>query len=141
MNSCVRPASDRGSLTVELVILTPVLLLVVLVVVAFGRVAEADQQVVEAARAGAQVASVQPNGSAAQTDAEREAAVETADPSRTCAVRTVVTDVSHFVPSGYVTVTVACRVPLADLSLPGVPGSTTVQASSTAPIDPYRSVG
>ena len=55
--------------------------------------------------------------------------------------RRVLTDVSHFYPGGYVTVTVVCQVPLADLAVPGLPGSTTVRASSTAPIDPYRSVG
>ncbi len=132
---------EKGSLTVELVVLTPVLLLVVLVVVAFGRVAEARQQVVEAARAGAEVASVQTDGSGAEAKAQIDAAVGTSDHALTCAGRTVTTDVSHFYPGGYVTVTVACRVPLADLSVPGIPGSTTVHASSTAPIDPYRSVG
>ncbi len=132
---------DRGNLTVELVVLTPVLLLVVLIVVAFGRVGEARQQVMEAARAGAEVASVQANGAAARIEAVREATVGTAGRGRTCTARTVTTDTGHFVPGGYVTVTVVCRVSLADLSFPGVPGSTAVQASSTAPIDPYRSVG
>ena len=41
---------DRGSLTVELVILAPVVLLVVLATLVFGRVSEARQQVVEASR-------------------------------------------------------------------------------------------
>jgi len=132
---------EKGSLTVELVVLTPVLLLVVLVVVAFGRVAEARQQVVEAARAGAEVASVQPDGAAAEQEAELEATVGTSDHALTCAAETVTTDISHFRPRGHVTVTVTCRVPLADLSVTGLPGSTTVQATSTAPIDPYRSVG
>ncbi len=125
----------------ELVVLTPVLLLVVLIVVAFGRVGEARQQVVEAARAGAEVASVQPDGAAARTEAEREATVGTAGHTRTCSATTVTTDTDHFVPGGYVTVTVVCRVQLSDLSLPGVPGSTAVRASSTDPIDPYRAVG
>jgi len=132
---------EKGSLTVELVVLTPVLLLVVLVVVAFGRVAEARQQVVEAARAGAELASVQPDGAAAEQEAELDATVGTSDHALTCATETVTTDISHFRPRGHVTVTVTCRVPLADLSVTGLPGSTTVQATSTAPIDPYRSVG
>jgi len=137
-----RPGPDEhGSLTVELVVLTPVLLLVVLVMATFGRVAEARQQVVEAARAGAEVASVQPDASDAQIEAELDASVGAAGHIRTCGGRTVTTDVSHFQPGGYVRVTVACRVPLADLAVPGMPGSTTVQATSTAPIDPYRSVG
>ena len=137
-----RPGSDeKGSLTVELVVLTPVLLLVLLVVVAFGRVAEVRQQVVEAARAGAEAASVQPDAPGAQIQAEIDASVGTTGPIGTCGDRSVITDISHFHPGGYVRVTVACRVPLADLAVPGMPGATTVQASSKAPIDPYRSVG
>lgn len=132
---------DRGSLTVELVVLTPVLLVVALTMVAFGRVAEARQQVVEAARAGAEAASVLPTAVSALSGSDVEAAVATTDRGRTCAEHQVVTDVSHFYPGGYVTVTVICQVPLSDVALPGLPGSTIVRASSTAPIDPYRSVG
>ena len=58
----------------------------------------------------------------------------------TCVHAQIDTDVSHFYPGGYVTVTVACQVSLADLSAPGLPGDTTVRASATVPIDPYRSV-
>jgi len=140
MNRRARP-DEKGSLTVEMVVLTPVLLLIVLVVVACGRVAEARQQVVEGARAGAEMASVQPDGSGAQVVAEINATVGTSDHARTCSGRTVTTDISHFYPGGYVTVAVTCRVPLSDLAFPGLPGSTIVQATSTAPIDPYRAVG
>ena len=62
------------------------------------------------------------------------------DSTHTCAHVQVMTDVSHFFPGGFVTVTVVCQVDLSDLSVPGIPGSTIVRASSTAPIDPYRSV-
>ncbi len=134
------PKEEHGSLTVELVTLTPVLLMVVLVVVVLGRVAGARQQVVEAARAGAEVAAVEPDPASAQAASEVDAAISTSGHIRTCAVRQVLTDTSHFYPGGYVTVTVVCRVPLSDVAVPGLPGSTTVRASSTAPIDPYRSV-
>lgn len=43
---------ERGSLTVELVVLTPVLLIMALAMLGFGRVAETRQEVVGAARAG-----------------------------------------------------------------------------------------
>ena len=39
------------------------------------------------------------------------------------------------------TATVACVVNLADLSLPGVPGTRTVTATATSPIDTYRERG
>jgi Flp pilus assembly protein TadG len=134
-----RPVGDRGSLTVELVVLTPVLLVLALAVTAFGRVAEARQQVAEAARAGAEAAAVQSDPAGARAASAADATVGTAD-ARTCSERQVLTDTSRFVPGGFVTVTVVCRVPLADLSIPGMPGTTTVRATSTAPIDPYRSV-
>ncbi len=85
-----RPTGEeQGSLTVELVMLTPVLLMVVLVVVALGRVAEARQQVVEAARAGAEAAAVEPDPAGARAASEVDAAVGTSGHVRTCPVRQV----------------------------------------------------
>ena len=65
MRSC-RLRDDGGSLTVELVVLTPVLLIIALATLVFGRVSEARQQVVEAARAGAEAAAVLPTAGTAQ---------------------------------------------------------------------------
>ena len=132
---------DGGSLTVELVVLTPVLLVMALAVMTFGRVTEARQQVVEAARAGAEAAAVAPDPSSARAASDQDATVGIADHARSCSGHQVRTDTSHFYPGGYVTVTVVCEVPLADVAVPGMPGSTSVRATSTAPLDPYRSVG
>ena len=132
---------ERGSLTVELVVLTPVLLIMALAMLAFGRVAETRQQVIEAARAGAEAASIAPDVASAEAASGAAATGGGGGLSRTCTDPIVITDASQFHPGGYVTVTVLCRVPLADVAVPGMPGSTVVTASSTAPIDPYRSVG
>ena len=59
-----RGSSARGSLTVELVVLTPVIALFVLVALGFGRYSLAREQVVGGARAAADAAAVA--GSAAQ---------------------------------------------------------------------------
>jgi Flp pilus assembly protein TadG len=136
-----RRLDQQGSLTVELVVLTPVLFLLALMVVMFGRVSESKQRVVEAATAGADAAAVLPNPGSAGIGASVDAAVEVAGGDQSCVHARISTDVSHYYPGGFVTVTVQCQVGLSDLSLPGVPGSTTVQASAVAPIDPYRSVG
>jgi hypothetical protein len=40
-----------------------------------------------------------------------------------------------------VSVTVQCQVGLADISILGMHYSRVVEASATAPIDPYRSAG
>jgi Flp pilus assembly protein TadG len=44
---------ERGSLTVELVVVTPVLFVMALTVIVFGRISEAHQQVIEASTAAA----------------------------------------------------------------------------------------
>ena len=132
---------DRGSLTVELVVLTPVLMVVVLASLVFGRVVEARQQVVESARAGAEAAAVLPDVGSARWVGSIDSVVNLLDRSHTCAHATISVDTSHFVPGGYVTAHVSCLVLLSDVGFPGLPGSTTVSASATAPVDPYRSVG
>jgi len=136
-----RAASDAGSLTVELVVVTPVVLVVVLASLVFGRVVQARQQVVEAARAGAEAAAVLPTASTARWVGSINSMVDLVDRTHTCAHATVVVDTGHFVPGGFVTTRVTCLVLLSDLGFPGLPGSTTVSVSATAPIDPYRSVG
>jgi Flp pilus assembly protein TadG len=136
-----RCRDDRGSLTVELVVLTPVLLVVALVTLVFGRITEARQQVVEASRAGAEAAAILPTVGTAQWVGAINAVINLIGRTHTCAHVSIVTDTSRFVAGGVVTVHVTCTVLLADIAFPGVPGSTVVQASATAPLDPYRSVG
>jgi Flp pilus assembly protein TadG len=133
--------SDRGSITVELVVLTPVLLVVALASLVFGRVVEARQQVVEAARAGAEAAAVLPTVGTAQWVGSINAAANLIGRTHTCAHVSITVDTSHFTPGGNVTAHVSCLVLLSDVGFPGLPGSTTVSASATAPLDPYRSVG
>jgi Flp pilus assembly protein TadG len=125
---------------VELVVLAPVVFLVALVVLALGRVTESHQLVIEASRAGAEAAAVQPNTASAQAGAAESAVVGVFDRAHACAHPSVSTDTSHFYPGGFVRVTVTCQVDLFDLSAPGLPDSLTVESSATAPIDPYRSV-
>jgi Flp pilus assembly protein TadG len=134
------PVTDAGTIAVELVVLTPVLFVLALMTLVFGRVSEARQQVVEAARAGAQAAAVLPDAPSAQTGAAQLAVLDLFSRTHTCSGSGVTVDVSRFAPGGSVTVQVTCSVGLSDLSVPGVPGTTTIRASATAPIDPYRSV-
>jgi hypothetical protein len=137
----VRARDERGSLVVELVVLTPVLVVVLLASLVFGRVTESRQQVVEAARAGAEAAAVLPTVGTAQWVGSINAVIDLLGRSHTCAHASITIDTSHFVPGGYVTAHVSCVVLLSDIGFPGLPGSTTVTASSTAPLDPFRSVG
>lgn len=135
-----RSNRESGSLVVELVVLTPVVFIIAMCTLVFGRVSNARQLVTESARAGAQAASLMPNAESAQSAAVDNAQVGTDNQAHTCVRAQVATDVSHYYPGGYVRVTVTCSVTLSDLSVPGVPGSTNISESATAPVDPYRSV-
>jgi hypothetical protein len=59
-----------------------------------------------------------------------------------CAVVTVAVDTSGFAvrlgQPASVTVEVSCRVRLADLALPGVPGRRILTGRAVSPLDPYR---
>jgi Flp pilus assembly protein TadG len=131
---------EPGSMTVELVVLTPVLVLFALLGVAFGRYELAREAVIGAARAAAEAASVVASPSQAEPAASSAAAPGVEGLGHACTALTVETDVSDFVPGGSVRVTVSCQVSFSDLLVPGVPGSTVVRVVQTAPIDPYRSV-
>ncbi len=131
---------ERGSMTVELVVLVPVLILFMLFAVAFGRVERARQEVIAAARAGAEAASVMPSAGQAQVAAADAAVPSVFNQQFTCQPLNVQTDTSGFRPGGVVTVHVSCTVHLSDLLIPGFPGSGNIDESRSAPIDPYRVV-
>ena len=85
-------------MTVELVLLTPAVFLIALAVLAFGRVTESHQLVVEASRAGAEAAAVEPNAASAEAGAAESAVVGIFDRAHTCSQAWVNTDTSHFYP-------------------------------------------
>ena len=132
-------SSNSGSTTVELVVLVPLLMLFVVLMFAFGRYELVEDQVRQSVGSAAAAAAVA--GSASEG---RQAAVDAAqimlEATPSCADPRVVVDTTQFSAAGFVTVTVQCRVSFADLSFPGMSGSTIVEATQRAPIDPYRVV-
>jgi Flp pilus assembly protein TadG len=139
-----RPSVHRprltGSLTVELVVLTPVVMLFVLLAMSLGRYELAREQVVGAARAAAEAASVAPSAGDAQAAALAAATPVVANQVHSCTQLNVTAETGDFAPGGSVRVVVTCQIDVADLLVPGVPGHTAVSAEVSAPIDPYRSV-
>jgi Flp pilus assembly protein TadG len=123
-----------------LVIVAPVLLLVIVLMVALGRVDSAQGDVESAARAGVQAAVVQADAGAAQTQASDVATSTLAGAGLTCPSPQITTNTSNFVAGGSVSVTVTCVTSLADVSVPGVPGSKTLTATSVAYLDQFRAV-
>lgn len=125
---------ERGSMSVEMIVLVPVLLLIVMIAVAGGRLVSAEGMVQAAARDAARAASIERSAGEADAAARRSlAAADTANAQCSGGV-----DVGGFGRGGTVTATVSCRVELSDLGLVFLPGATTVTASSTAPVDTWR---
>lgn len=128
---------DDGQALVELVIVLPVLLLVALLMIFFGRIESAQGDVEAAARAGAEAAVIQSNAALAQSSATAAVTATLASDHIACPSPTVSTNVGNFTPGGSVSVLVTCVANFADVAAPGIPGAKTFRATSTAPIDPY----
>jgi Flp pilus assembly protein TadG len=132
--------SEDGSAIAELVIVAPILLIVVVLMVALGRVDSAQGDVESAARAGVQAAVVAPDASDAQTQASAAAQSSLSGAGLTCTAPQISVNTSNFVAGGWVSVSVTCVTSLADVSVPGAPGAKTLSATSSAHIDPYRAI-
>ncbi len=136
-----RTHDERGTSTVEVVILAPALGLLVLLAIAGGRLAIASQAVQSSAAEAARSASIARTHSAAQAAASSAARARLASQRVNCASVTVTVDTAEFAtPVGIpasVGATVTCRVDLSGL-LPGLPATVPVTASIRSPLDTYR---
>ena len=135
-----RPATDSGSLTVELVVLAPVVLALLLFTVGLGRITDGEGQLEGAARDAARAASLDSDPAAAATDARSAATADITATDLVCLELNVVVDTRAFTAGGVVVVHVSCTTDLSDLALSGLPGRKTLTATSTAPIESFRSV-
>jgi hypothetical protein len=131
---------QRGSMSIELVVLTPVVVMFVLLALGLGRFELAREQVIGAARAGAEAAAVAQSAGEAQSAASTAATPALASGSSSCQDVHVVTNTAAFKAGGRVQVEVTCEVDFSDLLVPGWPGHASVEAVVSAPIDPFRSV-
>ncbi|MHB8246066.1 MAG: TadE/TadG family type IV pilus assembly protein [Acidimicrobiales bacterium] len=135
----MRRRNDTGSAALELALLTPVLLVVLLFVVALGRIASARETLDGAVGAAARVATLASSPRAAVSAARAQAASSLASGGVSCAASKVTVDVADFTPGGVVSVRVSCRVTLSS-AVPGLPGSTTLTATGASVLDRYRSL-
>ncbi len=128
-------------MSIELALITPVLLVLMLVVVSLGRVASARGDVDAAARNAARAA-VNARSAAQAIDAGNDAArVALVEGGVTCRSLAVEIDTSAFRAGGVVRATVACTVELESLTGVALPGSRTVTSSFLAPVDQFRGIG
>jgi Flp pilus assembly protein TadG len=137
-----RGRCDRGSVTLELAILTPALLMLIGLVVVAGRIEVASAAVDQASAAAAREASLARTPSAARAAATRAATANLAAQNLHCTDVRVTVDTAGFaVPVGtpaQVTARVTCTLSTGDLSVPGMPGTRTITASSQSSLDTYR---
>ncbi|MGV9908818.1 TadE/TadG family type IV pilus assembly protein [Streptomyces tendae] len=129
-----RDGADRGLSTVEVVILAPVMILFILVLVAFGQLVDGRGALDGAARDAARAGSIQKDHGTAIAEAKRAAEANLAD---VCSGPVSVVQKSPgFEPDTLFTVEVSCEVRgLASIGL-NIP--TTLSATFSSPLDPYR---
>ncbi|MBT2439958.1 pilus assembly protein [Streptomyces sp. ISL-36] len=134
--------SDRGSYALETAVLAPVMIGLLLLMIAFGRVTDADGAVDFAARAAARAASLERDAGSAQAEAQAAATRSLQGEGITCRTSSVAVDTAGYSldlgVEANVTATISCTANLSDIGLPGLPGSKTLTASWTSPIDTYR---
>ena len=145
MRALRRGRREEGNAALELVILAPVILLLIGMVVAAGRIAIANGSIDAAARDAARQASLARSPQQARSAAVGSAMSALAGDGLSCspapAVRTPGIVADFGVPLGQpasVTVVVVCRVSLSGLVLPGLPGSVPLRYTFTSPLDPFR---
>lgn len=130
----MRRRSESGVVAAEAALVAPVLIMMALAVVAFGRDARAQAQVAEAAADAARAASLTRMAVAAPRAAAALARAEL----RGCDEVVVDTDTSAFRPGGTVAVEVRCTVDLSDLVGLALPGRRTIVIRHVESVDAYR---
>lgn len=126
---------DRGSTAVEIALAVPIFVALLLLLITSTRYASAMIEVQSTAGAAARAASLARSPTAASTAASQASATLS-----DCTTRTVTVDTSAFHPGGQVTVEVTCTISTRTLTGFAFPGSVTATATSTSPLDVYRTV-
>lgn len=134
-----RARGERGTMTVELVLLTPLLFALLAFLVGLGRAADARGRLVGAVRDAARAASLTTTPAAAAQAAQDTALANLTGAGLECRQPQVSTDTGRFLPGGQVSVTIRCTLDLSALVVSGLPGRTSLVATSTAPLDTYSS--
>ena len=127
-------------MAVELAILTPFLIAMLLLVVAFGRITHARALVDSAAAAAARSASLTgtPAGAAAAGTSAGRDMLDAA--GLACTAPAVDVDTAQLRPGGQVTATVRCTADLSALTLVGVPGEITLSSTAVSPVESHREI-
>ncbi|MFI7245199.1 TadE/TadG family type IV pilus assembly protein [Streptomyces qinglanensis] len=123
----------------ELVLLVPLIVLLGLVTVALGRLADARLVVGDAVHQAARAASIARTETAARTAAQHAAETALGNARSSCTHPQVSLTTAGLKPGGVVTAKVTCTADLADLSKTRMPGTVQLQGNAISPVDTYRS--
>ncbi|CAM2773040.1 TadE/TadG family type IV pilus assembly protein [Propionibacterium acidifaciens] len=136
-----RHGDERGSASLELVIVVPAVVAVIALLTAGWRLWSVRSQVREAAAAGARAATLARSGAEAEQAASAAIDADLETVGSSCTGPTVGIDVSAFsAPPGQggdVGVDVTCEVPFTDLLIP-MPGALTVEGHAGSRLDSFR---
>jgi Flp pilus assembly protein TadG len=134
--------AQRGAIAIELVIMTPAVVMFFAVMVIAGRITLAQQAAEAAAFDAARSASLARSASAAEFDAVTAATTSFESQGLVCITLEVDANTEEFAidppEPAVVQVTVSCLVQLADVALPGMPGELELTGQFTSPLDRYR---
>jgi Flp pilus assembly protein TadG len=133
---------DRGLVTTELVLVTPLLVAFLFLLLASGRLVDAKSDVVSAANDAARVASLQTSLGEAQQEAQAAAEATLAGEGLNCqgGVNVDLQVIgSGFSRGNVVEANISCDVDTSDLGLIGFGNVVTVTDHSREPIDTFRS--
>jgi Flp pilus assembly protein TadG len=136
-----RPHDEVGNAALELVILAPVLIFLIGLIVALGRVSTAQNAVSDAAQDAARQASLQLDPADAVAAGRASAQAALAQDGLHCTPVVTLNTAGFQTPAGQpaaVSATVRCVLSLAQIIVPGLPGSDRITETFTSPLDPYR---
>ena len=133
-----RRDDERGSLSVEMAMIAPALLLIFGLIFVYGRVGQVNGLLDSGTRDGARSATNARSYDEARqqaTDAIRDA-IQQAPPD--CVTSLKVQLIGRFEMGSPITVRATCSYGLSDIGLPGAPGTVHPTSSFTSMLDPNR---
>jgi hypothetical protein len=138
---CHDTGHDGGSASAELVLLAPVIVALLGILFAAGRVVLVRESLGDAARTAAESAVVASDAAGARAAAASAAARFLGRARSGCSDVAVRTDTADFAPAGFVAVRVTCDVEIGRLAFLPFPGSFRLAAGARDGIEPFREIG
>ncbi|GAA2012911.1 pilus assembly protein [Brevibacterium samyangense] len=136
----VRTKRDGGAMSIELVLVIPILFMVLALVFGFGRVAIVQANFDAGVRDAARAATQSDTGDQAYSAATKTLRDATSRASQECTDTLDVEPIDNFSSGQFVTVSAKCRYPMAQMF--GVlPGHMWVSSTFTSPLDTNKEFG